>query len=85
MNIMETDLLKRDDEVTVTIYGPEDKCLYKSSKTGYHTLDEAVRDSIENANLQINPEDCVFEVTNNTNGVSHKYRINAHGNLKLIV
>ncbi|MCH5241923.1 MAG: hypothetical protein J1F67_05820 [Muribaculaceae bacterium] len=82
---METDLLKRNDEVTVTIYGPDNNCLYKSTKTGYHTLDEAVRDSINNANLEVDPEDCVFEVTNDTNNISHKYRINAHGNLKLIV
>lgn len=82
---METDLLKRDDEVTVAIYGPDDKCLYKSTNTGYHTLDEAVRDSIERANLEINPENCVFEVTNNTSDISHRYRINAHGHLKLIV
>lgn len=80
-----TDLLKREDEVTVSIYGPDDKCLYKFTTTGYHTLDEAVRDSIDKARLEINPENCVFEVTNLTKNVSHRYRLNAHGHLKLIV
>lgn len=80
-----SDLLKLGEEVTVTIYGPDDSKLYESTSTGFHTLDGAISTSIENASLNVNPEDCVFEVRNDTTGVSHKYRINAHGNLKLIV
>lgn len=80
-----SDLLKLGEEVTVTIYGPDDSKLYESTSTGFHTLDGAINTSIENASLNVNPEDCVFEVRNDTTGVSHKYRINAHGNLKLIV
>lgn len=79
------DTLKPDNEITVKIFGPEGNTLYETTKSGYHNLDGAISDAIENAGLQINPEDCVFEVTNNTSEVSHKYRINAHGNLKLIV
>lgn len=80
-----SDLLKPIDEVTVTIYGPDNSSLFKSTNSGFHTLDEAVRNCIDNADLDINPEDCVFEVTNNTTEVSHKYRLNAHGHLKLII
>ena len=80
-----TDLLKPQDEVTVTIWGPDNSCLYKSTNTGYHTLEGAVSDMVTNAGLGINPEDCVFEITNDTTGVSHKYRLNAHGHLKLIL
>ena len=80
-----TDLLKRNNQVTVTILGPDDSTLYQSTNTGYHTLEEAIKDAISNANLEVDPEDCVFKVTNNDTGVSHKYRLNAHGNLKLIV
>lgn len=79
------DSLKRDDEVTVAIYGPDDTCLYSSTAKGYHSIEQALSEAIDNAKLEINPEDCVFEVTNKTTAVSHKYRINAHGNLKLIV
>ena len=80
-----SDLLKPMDEVTVTIWGPDNSCLYKSTNTGYHTLEAAVNGAIANANLGISPEDCVFEVTNQTTLVSNKYRLNAHGHLKLII
>ena len=80
-----TDLLKSDEQVTISIFGPDNSCLYKSTGTGFHTLDEAVKEILTKADIQINPEDCVFEITNDDTGVSHKYRINAHGNLKLIV
>ncbi|MDE5789945.1 MAG: hypothetical protein K2K81_10805 [Muribaculaceae bacterium] len=83
---METfDSLKPQDQVSVTIWGPEDSRLYQSTNTGYHTVEEAVREAIANAGLEINPEDCVFEVRNDNTLVSHKYRFNAHGNLVLEV
>ena len=79
------DSLKRDDRVTVTIFGPEGNNLYQTTGSGYHNIETAINETLENANLQVDPEDCVFEVTNDTTSVSHRYRINAHGNLKLIV
>lgn len=79
------DTLRLGNEVTVTILGPDDSHLYESTGSGYHSIEAAIQGALENANLNVNPEDCVFEVTNNDTGVSHKYRINAHGNLKLIV
>ena len=80
-----SDLLKPVDQVTVTITSPEDSKLYESTNTGYHTIEEAIKEAVAKADLDINPEDCVFTVNNVTKGVSHRYRINAHGNLKLIV
>ena len=80
-----SDFLKPNDNVTVSIFGPEGSCLYKSTNSGYHSLDGAIKETLANANIDTNPEDCVFEVTNNETGVSHRYRLNAHGNLKLIV
>lgn len=79
------DFLKKGEEVTVTILSPAGEQLYQSTNTGYHSLDEAINEAITNANLEIDPKDCFFEVTNLNTGVSHKYRLNAHGNLKLIV
>ena len=79
------DTLKRNNEVTVTIWGPDDSRLYQSTNTGFHSIENAISTAISNASLEINPEDCVFEVTNNTSGITHRYRLNAHGNLKLIV
>lgn len=79
------DSLKRDDEVTVIIYAPDGKEIYKATNSGFHSLEAAVEYALTNANLNQNPENCVFEISNDTTGVSHRYRINAHGNLKLIV
>lgn len=78
------DTLKPQDSVSVTIWGPENSRLYQSTNTGYHTIEEAVRIALANANLIVTPEDCVFEVTNQETLVSHFYRYNAHGNLVLI-
>ncbi|MCH5225249.1 MAG: hypothetical protein J1D77_04580 [Muribaculaceae bacterium] len=80
-----TDLLQREDEVKVVILGPEGDRLYESTSKGFHNLETAINTALENANLNVDPEDCVFEVSNLSTGVSHEYRINAHGHLKLIV
>ncbi len=78
------DSLKPQDEVSVTIWGPENSRLYQSTNSGYHTVEEAIRVALANAGLIISPELCVFEVTNQNTLVSHKYRYNADGNLVLI-
>ena len=80
-----SDSLKLDNQVAVTVYGPDGTQLYESTGTGFHSIEAAINNASANANLDVNPEDCVFEVNNRTTGVSHRYRINAHGNLKLIV
>ena len=80
-----TDLLRPEDQVNVAIYGPDGTVLYQCANTGYHRIEEAINEALANANLNVNPEDCVFEIKNETTGVSHRYRINAHGHLKLIV
>ena len=79
------DSLKPIDSVKVTIWGPDNTRLYQSTNTGYHSIEAAISAAIANANLEINPEDCVFEVANETTFVTHKYRLNAHGHLKLII
>lgn len=83
---METnDALRPGDVVTVTIWGPDGSRLYQASSSGYRSIETAVNEALSNASLEINPEDCTFEVTNQKSDVSHRYRINAHGHLKLIV
>ena len=79
------DRLNRSDEVTVTIYSPDDTRLYQSTTTGWHSIEEAIKAAIAAAGLSVNPEACVFQVDDVTSGISHRYRINAHGHLKLIV
>ena len=79
------DSLKPENRVTVTVFGPDNSILYEFSGSGFHSIETALRDVIDRADLKIDPEDCVFQVANQTTGVSHRYRLNAHGNLKLIV
>ena len=83
---METaDRLRLENQVTVTIIGPDGTTLYSSKGKGFHNIEEAINAAINDANLEVNPENCVFEVSNDSTDVSHRYRINAHGHLKLIV
>lgn len=77
------DSLHTADQVKVTVQSPEGKEIYQSTQTGYHNIEAAVEQAA--ANIGANPEDCVFEVANLTTGTTHRYRINAHGHLKLIV
>lgn len=79
------DTLRPDDSVTVTIFGPDNNKLYQTTGTGFHNVLTAIRNTVAEANLTLNPEDCVFEVANRTTEVTHRYRLNAHDNLKLIV
>ena len=83
---METfDTLKPDNQVKVTIWGPDDSELYQGTNTGYHNIETAISAAIDAAQLQMDPKDCVFEVANLSTGVTHKYRLNAHGHIKLII
>ena len=78
------DTLKLEDKVRVLIFGPEGNELSDFEGSGFHSLDVAIESALSRANIGINPEDCVFRVTNETTGVSHRYRFNAHGHLKLL-
>ena len=80
-----SDYLRPDNPVSVTILGPDNTRLYQATSTGYRSIEAAINAAVGSAALDVNPEDCVFEVANQATGVSHRYRINAHGNLKLIV
>lgn len=79
------DLLRIDNQVKVAVLGPDNNRLFEMTNTGFRSVEAAIKSAIEEANLAVNPEDCVFEVSDLTTGVSHRYRLNAHGNLKLIV
>lgn len=81
----EMDAIRREDKVLVTVWGPSGNCLYKSTNDGYHSLENAIQDTLSKSDIGINPEDCVFEVSNLSTGISHRYRLNAHGNIKLII
>ena len=80
-----SDALKPADLVKITVFGPDGSNLYHAADTGYHSILLAIKDVFDKSGLDVNPQDCSFEVTNESKGVTHQYRLNAHGNLKLIV
>ena len=73
--------LNPKDEITVTIWGPENSRLYQSTNTGYQTVEGAIREALTNAVLIVKPEDCLFEITNTNTFASHTYRLTADGKL----
>lgn len=81
----EIDFIKPNDEVKIVIWGPDGNRLFESTNSGFHNLEMAVNNAVADSKLEINPEDCVFEISNLTTGITHRYRLNAHSHLKLII
>ena len=57
--------------------------------SGFHTVEEAVRNAYEGSDRTNNPiEDYVFRVSDLATGLGHgtsaRYRVNAGGNLKIL-
>ena len=73
--------LNPSDEITVTIWGPENSRLYQSTNSGYTSVEEAVRIALANAALIVKPEDCLFEITDQNTFVSHTYRLSPNYDL----
>ena len=73
------------DRVQVEIY-LEGKEVGSYEGTGFHNVEQAVQDAVRRSGRSVkNIEDYVFRVTDLSDGTSARYRINAGGNLKLIV
>lgn len=73
------------DRVLVEIY-LEGKEVGSYEGTGFHNVEQAVQDAVRRSGRAGEDiEDYVFRVTDLSDGTSARYRINAGGNLKLIV
>lgn len=79
------DSLRTEDQVRVTIFNAEGERVSQYTNSGFRSIEVAIKAALSQDDSGVNPEDCVYEVTNLTTDVSHRYRLNAHGNLKLIV
>lgn len=85
---MERDRLRPDDKVMVKVYEDTGELAAESEATGFHTVREAIEatyESITDDENKADMRDYVFEVSDITTGTSARYRVNAHGNIKLIV
>lgn len=72
------------NEVMIEIY-EEGKKVDTYEGSGFHTVEEAVRNAYEGSDRTHNPiEDYVFRVSDLATGTSARYRVNAYGNLKIL-
>lgn len=70
----------------VEVFDAEGRPLGKYEGSGMHTIEEAVRAAADSLDISTeSAQVCVYAVTDETDGVTSRYRFNAHGNLHLIV
>lgn len=85
---MESDRLRVGDKVLVKVYEDTGELAARSEGTGFHTVREAIDatyESMADGDDKADKRDYVFEVSDLTTGTSARYRVNAHGNVRLIV
>ena len=71
------------DDIRIELYDDNGMVdAYQGS--GYHTVDEAIRNAFDGVRSEMNIEDYVFKVISLTTGTSARYRINAGGNVKIL-
>lgn len=88
MYVMESDRLRVGDKVLVKVYEDTGELAARSEGTGFHTVREAIDatyESMADGDDKADKRDYVFEVSDLTTGTSARYRVNAHGNVRLIV
>lgn len=81
---MTNNRLNWGDKVTVEIYNDEGKVIGKAEVTDVHNVESAIQKALEDVPSATRPEDYVFRVTDLSEGTSRRYRLNAHGHVKLI-
>ena len=83
---MEINRIRPGDKIQVMIYDPDGKKIDTYDGTGFHTIGDAVRSAFESSNRNTEDiRDYVFRVFNVSESTSERYRVNAHGNVTLIV
>ena len=77
--------LNLEDRVRVDIINEDGQTLRTVDITGMHRIEEAILKAVASVPSIKNPEYYVFRVTDLSNDTSRRYRLNVHGNLKLII
>jgi len=80
---MEANRIHPDDVIDVVVEHPDGR-KEKVEVTDQHDIEGVIRAAYGLAGGE-NIETDVFRITDRTSGVTSSYRINAHGNVKLIV
>lgn len=76
--------LSPSDRVNVKV-ACDNRTVAEFTGTGFHNIEEAVNKAYEEVGASYPKEECVFTVIDASKGVESRYRINAHGHVKLIV
>lgn len=74
-----------EDEVKVIVLNDVDAIVHTYDMKGFNSVGEAVRTAFEDYNRPTDIRDYTFRINNITTGATALYRVNAHGNLHLIV
>lgn len=84
LNSMEHDYIKGSNKVLVEIFSEDGAKEFTFHANGDSNLQEAAVQSYDASGLKQDIRTLVFRITNETTGVSHRYRMNAHDNVHLI-
>lgn len=83
--MMTVNRIRPADEVMIEIYDPEGRKVDTHEGSGYHTVEEAVRDAYNaSAHTPLVPDDYVYRVSDLTHGTSARYRINAGAHVRIL-
>lgn len=77
--------IRTEDQVKVQIIDTEGRVRYDFSGTGYHDVAAAIMAAYEASGLTEDARDFAYQVSNETDGTSARYRLNAHDNVRLVV
>lgn len=80
---MTTNRLELNDKVNVKV-AVEGCTVGEFNGTGFHSVEEAMDAAYEAEAADYPRQDCVFTVTDVTNGTSARYRFNAHNHKALL-
>ena len=83
---MEANRIRPEDKVKVEFFDDNGKLIDEYEGSGFSNVEEAIAATRQQDGLNLpDSEAGSFTVTNLTNGTSRRYRLNAHGNVKLII
>lgn len=82
---MQTNRLECSDKIEISAFNEDGKLLAAKKLEGVHSIEAAIEKLVESEKALNAPEDYVYLVKDLTNNTENRYRLNAHGNVKLIV
>lgn len=82
---MQDNRLSYEDVVDVEIVKEDGSVVSNVKVSGVHSIEEAINAALQKVPAATEPEAYVFRVSDLTDGTSRRYRLNAHGHVRLII